>query len=208
MMIQTIEVKSVLASTGGTFHLELKLNDTTIDSWDHYVDSITYQDYVHENTLSVSMQAGDTITYRIYGGTSTTPVGGLAGANYVKLCGTDKGSISGNIEDTLGNPVSELYVAVYADACGSEIISGDYTDPNGDFSISELPEGSYFLRTVADLDDLYWIDRWYDGNQGTTDCNDAASILVTMGNDTPDVDITLKKDLKAMPWIPLLLLNE
>lgn len=88
--ITSIEVKSILASYGGTFFLELKLNGTVIDSWSHYVNSTTYKPYIHQKNLSFDLRAGDIITYFIYGGSFYDPVGGLLDENYVKLCYTDE----------------------------------------------------------------------------------------------------------------------
>lgn len=46
MIVQGIVHESTLAAYALTFHLQLKINGTAIDSWDHNVDSITYQPYI------------------------------------------------------------------------------------------------------------------------------------------------------------------
>ena len=96
MVVKALEVKSVLGSNGGTFHVQIKINDTLVASWDHYVNSTLYQSYVHEEDVNLNLNIGDKITYRIYGGTQSSPVGGITGENYVKLC--DFGSIKPDIK--------------------------------------------------------------------------------------------------------------
>lgn len=86
MAVKTINTKSILASTGGTFYIQVKINDNVEASWSQYVSSVTYQPYYHSADVSLNVNAGDTIAYYIYGGTYSTPVGGILGVNYVELC--------------------------------------------------------------------------------------------------------------------------
>jgi len=86
IVVGFIETYSVLGSNGGTFHIEVKVNDDVKASWDQYVGSTLYQPYINTSNVSFSLSVGDTITYRIYGGSFSTPVGGITGVNYVKLC--------------------------------------------------------------------------------------------------------------------------
>ena len=83
MMVDSVEVKSVLASPEGTFHIEISIEDSLIAKWDQYVKDLTYKPYVHTQQVSYSLSEGDTIVYKIYGNGS--PTGGLLGINYVKL---------------------------------------------------------------------------------------------------------------------------
>ncbi len=83
MTVETVEVKSVLASPEGTFHIEISIEDSLIAKWDQYVKDLTYKPYVHTKQVLYSLSEGDTIVYKIYGAGS--PAGGLLGINYVKL---------------------------------------------------------------------------------------------------------------------------
>lgn len=87
MTVETIEIKSVLASSGGTFHIQIRIEGNLVASWDQYVNSTTFHDYFHSKTVSVELHEGDEIEYKIYGGSFSTPVGGIRGINYVKLTG-------------------------------------------------------------------------------------------------------------------------
>ncbi|MCK4389834.1 MAG: chitobiase/beta-hexosaminidase C-terminal domain-containing protein [Desulfobacterales bacterium] len=93
MTVQTIEVRSVLASksSGGTFHIQVKINGNVEAEWDQYVQDTTFKPYTHSANVNINLQAGDTITYHIYGGTFSDSVGGIYGdyENYVKLCAYD-----------------------------------------------------------------------------------------------------------------------
>jgi hypothetical protein len=85
MTVKTVEVKSVLASNRGTFHIELSIQDSLIAKWDQYVVTVQYGPYFHTKQVSYSITEGDTIVYKIYGNSFWTPEGGLLGINYVKL---------------------------------------------------------------------------------------------------------------------------
>jgi len=50
------------------------------------VNSTLYQPYYHTKQVSLNILPGDTITYFIYGGTMSTPAGGITGENYVEVC--------------------------------------------------------------------------------------------------------------------------
>ena len=89
MTVDTIEVKSVLASNGGTFHIEISIRDSLIANWDQYVNDVQYKPYIHTKQVSYSLSEGDTIVYKIYGNQFWTPEGGLLGINHVKLIGQE-----------------------------------------------------------------------------------------------------------------------
>lgn len=87
MNIQQIEIKSVLASYGGTFHIQILIEGDVLASWDQYVSNTTYTSYTHSKDVTYTMYEGDTIQYKIWGGSFSNPVGGISGENYVKLIG-------------------------------------------------------------------------------------------------------------------------
>jgi len=89
MFVQNIETKSVLASDGGTFHIEISIQGNLVANWDQYVDDVQFTPYYHNKQVSYNLQQGDLIVYKIYGNSSVTPTGGILGINYVKLFGTD-----------------------------------------------------------------------------------------------------------------------
>ena len=87
MTIETVETKSVLASTRGiTFHIYVKINGNTIASWSQYVNDTTYRDYYNDADVTYSLNAGDTITYKITASAGSGEAA-IAWDNYVKLCG-------------------------------------------------------------------------------------------------------------------------
>ncbi len=87
MTVETIDIKSVLASEGGTFHIEIRIEGNLVANWDQYVNSTTFADYFHTKQLSQALHVGDEIEYKIWGGSISTPVGGIRGISYVKLTG-------------------------------------------------------------------------------------------------------------------------
>ena len=104
MQVDTIEAKSVLAtSSSRTFYIQIKVNDTIVASWDQTVNSSTFQPFTHTASVDLDLKAGDKITYFIYGGTLSSPVGGILGINYVKLCQEE------TAEDLVRNFVTRFY---------------------------------------------------------------------------------------------------
>ena len=89
MLVESIEAQSVLATiSGGTFHIRIEVNGNVVSVMDQYVDTSLFQTYVTSDEVAVNLQAGDKITYRIYGYFSTYHEGGIMGVNQLVLCGT------------------------------------------------------------------------------------------------------------------------
>ena len=108
MNIETIEVKSVLASTGGTFHIEVRIQDNIVAEWDQYVNDTQFTPYYHTKYVSYSLHEGDIIVYKIYGNSSSTSTGLISGINYVKLTGEESAGY-----DILFTPLSDMNDARY-----------------------------------------------------------------------------------------------
>lgn len=105
MSLQTIDVKSVLAVNGsGTFHIEVYIKGDMVANWDQYVNSTTYSAYYHSKQVNMVLYEGDEIQYKIYGGSFSTPVGGIMGINYVKLTG------AGGTNDITFSPLPDMIV--------------------------------------------------------------------------------------------------
>ena len=117
-------------------------------------------------------------------------VGGESGINFQLDLG---GSISGRITATGGQPIEGLWVHVNDSLCGDgEWFGGAETDVNGDYTIFAIPErDDVYVQTCAHCWGLNYVDEWWDGVDGSTDCNDAAPLSVVAGVDNPGTDITL-----------------
>ncbi len=71
MLINEIRIRSVLATPpeGGTFHIQVKINDTHNDpvaSWSQYVEDENFLEYRHSSDVSLDLNEGDAIFYFIY----------------------------------------------------------------------------------------------------------------------------------------------
>ena len=89
LTISSVQAHSSLAGPdGSTAHIQVKIKDETIASWDQILTT-TYTYYTHDALVNADLRTGKAITFFIYGGTSSTPGGAVRNAdNYVKLCGT------------------------------------------------------------------------------------------------------------------------
>jgi len=128
MTVGSIETRSVLADNpsllDNTFHIEVQINGSPVVSWTQEVTSTQYQPYTHTATVSTTLHVSDTITYRIYGGTMGTAVGGISGVNHVKLC--QKGATTWVVTTTADSGYGSLRWAIES-AVMSDTITFDPT---------------------------------------------------------------------------------
>jgi hypothetical protein len=81
----------VLLAGPGTYqaHIQIKKNDEVVASWDQNITT-AYTYYTLTNGISGYLRTGDTISFFIFGGSSSTPGGAVAdGDNYLELCGEE-----------------------------------------------------------------------------------------------------------------------
>ncbi len=52
-----IKTKSILASNGGTFYIQVRINGNVEASWSQYVSSVSYQPYYHSAGVSLAVNA-------------------------------------------------------------------------------------------------------------------------------------------------------
>lgn len=137
LAVRYMEVKSVLGSYGGTFYIEIKINETVMAEWDHYVNNPYFSSYKHTEKVTFDLQPGDTITYRIYGGTMGSSAGAITGTNYIKLCESDPSTTT----TTTGE-----------NTCPSTKIYGKYSEETAllryfrDAVLSQTAEGREIIR--------------------------------------------------------------
>ncbi len=96
------------------------------------------------------------------------------------------GSISGVINDSSGNPLSNLRVYAYTGKCGSGYISYGvtYTAADGTYLLEHLPVGDIYVKacptcTTGFTQANQW---WTSSPSNTLDCNAAEPIPVTEGS--------------------------
>lgn len=169
MLVQNIETKSVLASDGGTFHIEISIQGNLVANWDQYVDDVQFKPYYHNKQVSYNLQQGDLIVYKIYGNSSVTPTGGILGINYVKLFGTD--TVNYDLEFTsLENMNTSQYGFAYTnDGHHLYAICGDnYESPNYLNTMEKYdPLTNTWVEFVGDLIPRRWCRAEYIENSST-----------------------------------------
>jgi hypothetical protein len=101
------------------------------------------------------------------------------------------GSISGTVTDNNGQPIQGLWVHAFDNACGGNWLGGDHTDSDGNYTICGLPAGDCYVQTCARCDGLNYIDEWWDNNSGTTNCNEAAPVLVLLNSTHKNIDFIM-----------------
>lgn len=102
------------------------------------------------------------------------------------------GSISGNVYDDLGNPLSDASVSAFSnDFSGGVSISGE----DGSYIISGLPSDNYYVQVSI----LGYISEFYDN---TTSKEDATSVIVNAPDNTSNIDFYLTLGDTQPPFKP------
>ena len=71
-------------------------------------------------------------------------------------------------------------------------VAGTITDENGDFIIHGVPAGTVYIGTESDSSGQNYVNGWWDGSNFTTDCNSAVPVVVTAGNDSGGINMSLE----------------
>lgn len=104
---------------------------------------------------------------------------------------TEGATISGTATSA-GGPAAGVLIQAFQGACHTTYLGGAETDANGDYTLSGLPAGSVYLYACSGcVSQNLFLNEWWDGGDGTTDCNLAAEIAVTAGQNLSGYDFDL-----------------
>ncbi len=95
------------------------------------------------------------------------------------------GHVSGHVQDILGNEIVDIPVRAY-DTSGNELES-DWTDANGDYTISQVPAGSVKVFFEGSYYDEF-TDEWYNDKRNFAS---ADPVTVTSGSETSGINAVL-----------------
>jgi len=103
----------------------------------------------------------------------------------------DGGTISGHVTDVSnGEPLEEIDVsASYAGGNSVYVTKSDYTDSEGNYTITGLPTGNYRISTTYSFSNpTVYINEYYDD---VLNSQSATLVSVNAPNNTPDIDFAL-----------------
>ncbi|HDM78944.1 MAG TPA: hypothetical protein ENG51_21165, partial [Deltaproteobacteria bacterium] len=81
-------------------------------------------------------------------------------------------SISGRVIDENGTPVEGILVQGYTNQCSSYSSWSTYTDNAGNYTVSDIPtNSSFFVKACPSCNHQGYIDQWFDGEKGQTNCH-------------------------------------
>ncbi len=135
----------------------------------------------------------DGFSGELYSSGTLVPVFDLTVTDNINFSLTKTASISGTVTSSEGNPLKWVYVSASSDEKGdsSNVIlgySGSYTDENGNYSISNIEDGNYYLNAITYFK---WntIDEWY---KESSTREGAEKVVVQNGESVSGIDFTLE----------------
>ena len=115
------------------------------------------------------------------------PVGVLAGGTTsgINAVLAAAGFMAGRVTDGEGSGIAGIYV--FANDIASDYVSYSWTDANGDYTVAELPSGSYKVKFDTCNAPGFMVE-WYNDKTGF---ENADLVNVTAGSTTPGIDAVL-----------------
>lgn len=111
------------------------------------------------------------------------------------------GSISGTVYKSDGaTPIADIRVNIYTDPCDEFPIAAVFTDDSGEYSINGLPPGNVYVKALSadvpllGISQTNYLRGWYNN---VMSCEEAASVAITAGADTGDINFLLHDDTDA-----------
>ena len=111
------------------------------------------------------------------------------------------GSISGTIYQIDGTtPLPYACVAAYMHPCASTYHAGTHADGCGNYTLSDLPPGYYFVETKAACTQPYpYVDQWWTSGGGALFCDQAQPVTVASEENTPNINFSLSASGATYP---------
>jgi Leucine-rich repeat (LRR) protein len=101
------------------------------------------------------------------------------------------GRIAGSVITNGGQPLQNVCVQAFASPCYQGFQTGNRTNAAGEYVITALPEGQYYVRTYASCSGTQNLqDEWHSDLPTTANCNAADPVSVMAGQDT-EIDFNL-----------------
>ena len=92
--------------------------------------------------------------------------------------------ISGKITDIYDNPLSDVCVSAM-DKCSIDSYGSSVTDKNGFYHISDILNKTIYLYANAScISPKKYVNKWFDGSSGISDCNAAKSLIISTDNNS------------------------
>jgi hypothetical protein len=101
------------------------------------------------------------------------------------------GVISGNVMDSLEQPIAGVYIHAYSSKCWADPVTGSSTDINGNYSF-RVPAGNYYVwANASSPTPRNYVNEWWTDTDGAVDCNQAGAVGVAISQTTPNIDFLL-----------------
>ncbi|MCD6305890.1 MAG: carboxypeptidase regulatory-like domain-containing protein [Deltaproteobacteria bacterium] len=106
---------------------------------------------------------------------------------------TRGGTIQGRVTDLSGHGLPDVCVMAFANRCWQDWSGSGQTDAEGNYTF-RAPAGAYYVVTHAACQGpSIYVDEWWNGAQGTVNCNNAVAVNVILGQTTGDIGFALQE---------------
>ena len=85
-----------------------------------------------------------------------------------------------------------MIVEGFESQCHQDWAGQGYSNENGYFTVI-LPAGQYYIYANPQWISEPYVNEWWDGNDGTFNCNQAIAVNVIAGQDTPNINFAVKQ---------------
>ena len=112
------------------------------------------------------------------------------------------GSISGTVYKADGTtPLPNVCVDAYSNQCGSSYVSASApTDTDGNYTISNLPPQTYYIKTrAACTHPQHYTSQWWKSSGPATICDQAGPVTVASEQNTSGINFSLSPSQATYP---------
>jgi hypothetical protein len=102
-------------------------------------------------------------------------------------------TISGRVTDTSGNPIPDLWLHAFDNACGGRWLGGGTTNEQGYYTTAAMPTGDVFIEACPGCHDQNYVNNWWTGadTPGSKRCEDAQNLNLQAGVNAEEIDFIL-----------------
>ena len=106
-----------------------------------------------------------------------------------------------------GGAIEGVTVQAFYDKCYQNLFASDVTTTSGEYLISGIYPGQVYVKACAVCNNKNYINEYWNGSGGTTDCQSALPVTVPEGGTAPGIDFVLDEGPQRLHFFDVALYN-